>query len=91
MIDIQKSSARNVHELLLSAHPHLNDGNLATAEELASPERDTPATHKSFRGDTLLAIQAARRGIAEGASGAEGEQLLLRAIRTAEHWVTAGG
>ena len=89
--DQKKLSAYEVHELLLSAHPHLTEVNLTRAAELAAPEHDATAANKNFRGDTFLAIQAVRKGIAEGASGAEGEQLLLKAIRAAEHWVAACG
>jgi hypothetical protein len=88
MTDSEHSVAREVHALLLSAHPHVTDPNLGKASELASGERNpTVRPGDDFRTDTLLAIQNARQAIVAGASAAEGEKLLLVAIRAAERWV----
>jgi hypothetical protein len=84
--DAELLIAREVHALLLSAHPQPTDVNLAKSAELASGAR---RAEDDFRAVTFLAIQKARKAIADGASASEGEQLLLEAIRAAEHWVEA--
>ena len=48
-----KSTARTVHEFLLSAHPRTDDANLLKAEKLASTQE--PAN------ETLVAIRATRK------------------------------
>ena len=87
MAEQERFLARKVHEALLSAHPHAGDVDLLKAEGLTF----TTEPMNEFRCKTMLAIQAARKAIAEGSSAAEGEQLLLEAIRAAEHWVKAVG
>jgi hypothetical protein len=82
MTDQEKSTARKVHELLLSAHPHVDDIDLVKAGELASLAGDRG---NDLRSETLLAIQATRKAIAEGSSGAEAEQLLLKATAVVGH------
>jgi hypothetical protein len=75
--------AHEVHALLLSAHPHAGDVDLAKAAEL---------TVTNLRGDdhvqksAFLAIQKAREAIDNGVGAAEGQQLLLDAVRIAEQW-----
>ena len=82
----ESSAARQVHELLLSARPQSGDADLARAAELASSPQVAPQeiSRKAF-----LAIQQTQQAMAEGASAADGEQLLLNAIRAAELWVKA--
>ena len=86
--DSEHSIAGEVHALLLSAHPEQADVNLIKAAELASQQQE--AGH-DLRAITNTAIQKVMIAIAEGASAAEGEQLLLESIRAAEHWVVAHG
>lgn len=89
------ATAREVHELLLSAHPELRDVSLAKAAQLAymqiasSESNETVAYSDDFQGDTSAAIQRLRVAIAAGATDDEGEQLLLQAISVAEKWATA--
>src|ERR1700722_8247982 len=53
-----RSIAREVHALLLSAHPELEDINLAKAARLASSNsNETVKPCNDFRGDTFVAIQ----------------------------------
>lgn len=78
--------ARRLHALLAAALPHVNDGNLRKASDLAlTMSHDDPQERKS----TLLAIQTAVVAIENSASAADGEKLLLEAIRAAEQWVKA--
>lgn len=88
MTDQEKSTAHEVHTLLLSAHPHSGDAELRKAEKLAALSGEP---RDDLRSETLLAIQTVRKATAEGASGVEGEQLLLGAIRAAEQWVRGSG
>jgi hypothetical protein len=89
------ATAREVHELLLSAHPELRDVSLAKAAQLAntqiasSESDETVAYSNDFQGDTSAAIQRLRVAIAAGVAADEGEQLLLQAISVAEKWATA--
>jgi hypothetical protein len=88
--DEEYQIAREVHALLMSAHPQPTDPNMAEACKLASTERCTTARPRDdLRAATILAIQKARLAIVAGASADEGEKLLLAAVRAAEHWVTA--
>jgi hypothetical protein len=90
MTDDEHSIAREVHELLLSAHPQPTDDNLARAYELAAGERRTAVqSNDGFRADTSLAIKKARQAILAKAGADEGEKLLLEAIRAVEQWVRA--
>jgi hypothetical protein len=60
MTDFDRSIAREVHALLLSAHPQAADINLTKAAELASAASDTTMRpNDDFREYTLLAIQNA--------------------------------
>ena len=89
------ATAREVLELLLSAHPELRDVSLAKAAQLAntqiasSESDETVAYSNDFQGDTSAAIQRLRVAIAAGVAADEGEQLLLQAISVAEKWATA--
>jgi hypothetical protein len=89
------ATAREVHELLLSAQPELRDVNLAKAAQLAhtqfesSKSNETVAPFDDFQSDTSAAIQHLRTAIAAGITADEGEQLLLKAISVAEKWATA--
>ena len=76
--------AHEVHRLLCSAHPHAGDIDLEKAAELAG---------SNLRGDdhvqnsVLLAIQKARDAINNGEGAAQGQQLLMDAVRSAEQWI----
>jgi hypothetical protein len=91
----ERATAREVHELLLSAHPELRDVSLAKAAQLAyaqiasSESNETPTYSDDFQSDTSAAIQRLRAAIAVGITADEGEQLLLQAISVAEKWATA--
>ena len=80
MIEDNCVTAREVHALLESARPHANDSNLEKAAHLAAGHNLGP---EDARGSTLIAIQNVRKAI----DAAEGEKLLLEAIRSAEQWV----
>ena len=81
--------AREVHALLGSAHPHAGDTNLARAAELATGAIEpNPLGSDKLQQETFLAIQTARKTIESGASAANGEELLLDAVRAAEQWVS---
>ena len=77
--------AHEVHALLSSAHPHAGDIDLRKAAELAG---------RNLRGDdniqkrVFLAIQKAREAIDAGVGAAEGQRLLLDAVRMADRWTT---
>jgi hypothetical protein len=82
----QCASARRLHALLAAALPHVNDGNLREASDIAlTMSHDDPQERKS----TLLAIQIAVVAIENSASAADGQKLLLEANRAAEQWVKA--
>jgi hypothetical protein len=90
MTNYEQSTAHEVHTLLLSARPEPNDIHLAKAASLASAQLDMLVRQRDeFRGDTFLAIQRTRNAITDGAGAAEGEQLLVSAIRMAEKWLKA--
>ena len=80
--------AREVHALLASEHPHVSDTNLMKAAELATAaiEPDSSGSNK-LQQETFLAIRRARATIERGAGAANGEELLLDAVRAAEQWV----
>ena len=78
--------AREVHELLLSAHPHADDDDLARAAELAkADDQRSPRDH--VRAAVSVAILELQKSIEDGASGADLERLLLDAIEAAGRWV----
>ena len=88
MGDDNCATAREVHALLSSAHPHPGEIDLAKAAELASPAtKITLRGHDNVQERTFLAIQKAKEAIDNGAGAAEGEELLLDAVRIAEQWV----
>jgi hypothetical protein len=90
MTDDENSIACEAHQLPLSAHPQPTDANLARASELAAAQHGrTVEPRDHFRADTFLAIQKARQAILAKTGAAEGEKLLLDAIRAAEEWVKA--
>lgn len=89
-VGYEKLVALQVHALLLSARPEHNNSDLANAAELASPEQNTMGRPRdNFRNDTFIAIQKARKAIADGASAADAEALLRDAINAALHWLNA--
>jgi hypothetical protein len=71
--DHANSTAREVHALLLEAHPEAYNVNLAKAAHL------TEAGDDQFQLDTLVAIRNLQKAIENGASSAERESLLLHA------------
>jgi hypothetical protein len=80
-------TANEVHALLESARPHAADSNLEKAAHLASFTADNSLSPGDDpRESTLAAIETLRKGI-DGMDTAEGEILLLEAIRSAERWV----
>jgi hypothetical protein len=79
--------AREVHELLLEAHPQADDVNLARATELTLSPDVIP--HNDFKANVFLSIQRLRKAIADGADAGEAEDLLLDAISAADQWVRA--
>ena len=82
--------AREVHALLLSAHPHAGDTKLAKAAEFASIAIEAISLESSrSQQEALLAVQTPRKAIESKASAATGEHLLLDAVRIAEKWVRA--
>jgi hypothetical protein len=77
------NTAREVHKLLSAAKPHKDDINLARAAGLAfGMSGDDEAQERAFR-----AIQKARDAISNGLGAADGEEMLLKALRSAEQWV----
>jgi hypothetical protein len=86
--DQAKSTAREVHALLLEAHSQARNINLAKAAHLAETDGN-PSDH--FQLDTFVAIRNLETAIENGASAAEREPLLLNAISIALKWATAGG
>ena len=95
MINDSYTIARQVHTLLVSAHPHAGDTNLENAAKLATTAIEPNASGSiKLQQKTVLAIQTAGTTIESGASAANGEELLLDAVRAAEQWVrgaSAGG
>jgi hypothetical protein len=84
--DHANSSAREVHALLLEAHPEAHNVNLAKAAHLA----ETAGDHTDqFQLDTLVAIREPQTAIENGASSAERGPLLLHATSFALKWATA--
>jgi hypothetical protein len=83
----EKQAASEVHGLLLEAHPHADDANLARAAEITSSSE--MIAHDDFRANVFLTIQRLQKAIADGASASEAEDLLLDAISAAERWVRA--
>lgn len=67
--------------MLAVAKPHQDDPNLARAAELASRMSGDDEAQRTF-----LAIRYAREAINGGDGAAEGERLLLQALRSAEQW-----
>ena len=82
----EKQAASEVHGLLLEAHPHADDANLARAAEITS---SSMIAHDDFRANVFLTIQRLQKAIADGASASEAEDLLLDAKSAAERLVRA--
>ena len=68
-------TAREVHALLESAHPHANDSNLEKAAHLASlaAVNDLGPEDNERGSSTLIAIQNVRKAL-DGVDAAEGEK-----------------
>ena len=82
-----KRTAQEIHELLLNARPQRDDPNLSKAALFQS---SVPTSQFSpLRDETFLAIRTLQAAIQRGASAAEGEKLLLEAIRVAEQWAVS--
>ena len=76
-------TAREVHKLLSAAKPHKDDINLARAAGLAfGMSGDDEAQERAFR-----ALQKAREAISSGLGAADSEEMLLKALRSAEQWM----
>ena len=83
MANDPRDIAQEVHALLCSAHPHAGDIDLGKAAELAGSNlRGDDNVQKSV----FMAIQKTRDAINNGVGAAEGQQLLLDAVRIAEQW-----
>jgi hypothetical protein len=82
----QHSIARKVHALMLDAHPQSGDHCLSAAFELASAASPRPEGNAD-RLQLIAAINALDRAIAARAASADTEQMLLKAIAAAQHWV----
>jgi hypothetical protein len=86
MTEHSRTTASEVHALLLEAHPEVNNDNLAKAAHLAEAT-GVPRDHRQLA--TFVAIRNLRTAIEGDAGAAELETLLLHAISTAEQWVIA--
>ena len=85
MTDHANSTAREVHALLLEAHPEGYNVTLAKAAHLTEAAGDHS---DQFQLDTLVAIRNLQKAIENGASSAERESLLLHATSIALKWAT---
>jgi hypothetical protein len=85
MTEHAKSIARQVHALLLNARPEANNGNLSKAAHLAEAA-GVPGDR--YQMQTFVSIRNIETAIENGASTAELEQLLMRAIDVALRWMT---
>ena len=83
MTNDPRAIAHEVHALLLSANPHAGDVDLAKAAELAVTNLEGD---DNLQKSVFLAVQKARQAIDNGVGAAEGQQLLLDAVRIAEQW-----
>jgi hypothetical protein len=83
--DAQKTG-HDVHVLLLEARPEPGNVNLAKAAHLAET---TGLPSDDLQSKTFVAIKNVQTAIENGASAAEGEQLLMQAVSVAAHWATA--
>jgi hypothetical protein len=84
MTDHSKTTAKDVHGLLLEAHPEVNNINLEKAAHVAEVAGDP---RDRLQLETFVAIRNLRTKIEGGASAAEAESLLLHAVDVAERWV----
>ena len=80
-----RSTAREVHELLIEARPEANNVNLAEASHLAETA-GMPSDVLQL--ETFVAIRNVRTAIDNGASGGELGPLLMHAVKVAEQWAT---
>jgi hypothetical protein len=78
--------ARRLHALLAAALPHVHDGKLREASDVALTMSPNDPRE---RNSTLLAIQIAVIAIENSASAADGQKLLLEATKAAEQRVQA--
>jgi hypothetical protein len=81
-----RSTAREVHELLVEARPEANNVNLVKAAHLAEAA-GTPGDR--FQMETFVAIRNIETAIESGSGAAELKSLLKHAVKVAEHWATA--
>ena len=84
MANSDEQVARQVHELLLNAHPQRDDPNLTRA---ALYQSSAPTSHSLVKDQTFIAIKRLRTAVAKGSSAEEGERLLRDAVHAAEGWV----
>jgi len=88
--DNEAAIAREVHRLLLAAHPTANDAALTKAAELSDAERNTTIRPRDdYRAEVWLSIQRVRKALAEDMPATEVTTLLHSAIGAAENWIKA--
>lgn len=83
------AAAKKIHALLLDAHPQRDSRELAAALKLAEAQT-SQISSGNHRAKTILAIEALNRAVNERVGACDAEQLLLRAIGAARHWVQSG-
>jgi hypothetical protein len=84
MANRSKTPAREVHGLLLEAHPEADNDNLVKAAHIAETA-SAPRDHRQL--ETFVAIRNLRTAVESGAGAAELESLLLHAVDAAGRWV----
>ena|SRR5580692_1915720 len=77
MANRSKTPAREVHGLLLEAHPEADNDNLVKAAHIAETA-SAPRDHRQL--ETFVAIRNLRTAVESGAGAAELESLLLHAV-----------
>ncbi len=86
MTEHARTTASEVHALLLEAHPEADNVKLTRAAHLAEAAGAPGDRHQM---QTFVAIRNLRTAIENGAGAAEREPLLMHAVRVAEQWVLA--
>lgn len=84
MTEHSRTTASEVHALLLEAHPEVDNVNLTKAAHLAEAASVPGDRHQM---ETFVAIRNLRTATDNGAGIAELEPLLAHAVRVAEQWV----
>jgi hypothetical protein len=86
MAEHAQKIGHEVHALLLEARPEPGNVNLAKGAHLAET---TGLPREDLQFKTFVAIKNVQTAIENGASAAEGEQLLMHAVSVAARWATA--